>query len=98
MAFDQSLGRDTNDSTESLADWWLFGARSLVWPAILSVVVIISGRLLITVWRGLLQVIPGLEELAASSVRWRCPRRETTGRGRSGRRARSGWFCSRSSR
>lgn len=69
MAFDQSLGRDSAYSTESFADWWLFGARSLLWPAILIMVVIISGRLLITVWRGLQQVIPGLKKLAeAASV------------------------------
>ena len=66
VAFDQSLGRETNDSTESLADWWLFGARSLLWPAILSILVFTIGRLVITVWRGLLQVIPGLKKLSAA--------------------------------
>jgi hypothetical protein len=65
VAFNQSLRRE-GYATESLADWWLFGARSLVWPAVLSVLVLIGARLAITTWRGLAQIVPPLKGWSAA--------------------------------
>jgi serine/threonine-protein kinase len=64
--FNLSLERTSVFSTDGVVDWWIFGIRSLVWPAVLCTVVVIAGRLAITVWRGILHVVPALRRLVGA--------------------------------
>jgi hypothetical protein len=50
-AFNQSLGRDATFSDDRIVDWWIFGAKSLVWPVLLAAVVIVAGRLAVSAWQ-----------------------------------------------
>jgi serine/threonine-protein kinase len=50
-AFNQSLGRDASFSSDRPLDWWIYGARSLVWPLVLSAVVVLGGRLIVSAWQ-----------------------------------------------
>jgi serine/threonine-protein kinase len=59
-AFNSSLERDATFSTDSAVDWWIFGFRSLVGPLLLSALVVLAGRLAVTVWHVLLRVVPPL--------------------------------------
>jgi hypothetical protein len=59
-AFDQSLERDVTFSDDGPFDWWVFGARSLVYPALLAGVVIALGRLVVTAWQAILRLLPPL--------------------------------------
>jgi hypothetical protein len=50
-AFNQSLGREAAFSDDRIVDWWIFGAKSLVWPVLLAAVVVVAGRLSVSGWQ-----------------------------------------------
>jgi hypothetical protein len=59
-AFDLALGREAGFSDDSPADWWLYGARSLVAPAVYTALAVIAVRVVAAGWDLALQVVPPL--------------------------------------
>jgi hypothetical protein len=63
-AFNQSLMRHPAFSSDRPVDWWLYGAKALLAPAVLAAVVIMAARLLVTAWHVLLRAVPPLRAAA----------------------------------
>ena len=57
VAFNQTLQRE-GFANEGPAEWFLFGARSFVAPAIYAVVAILLSRLALGLWRVIRQLVP----------------------------------------
>ena len=75
-AFNQSLERDATFSDDGAFDWWIFGARSLVYPLLLASMVVLLGRLAVTLWQAVLRVIPPLRRAVRRVTRalaWTAP-------------------------
>jgi hypothetical protein len=69
-AFNQSLGRDASFSTDRPLDWWIYGARSLVWPLILSGFAVLAGRLAVSAWQVLKRLGGPLRASLPIDGRW----------------------------
>ena len=67
-AYNSSLERDATFSTDRVMDWWIFGFRSLVGPLLLSAIVVLAGRVAVTVWHVLLRVLPPLRRVARQAA------------------------------
>ena len=75
-AFNQSLERDASFSNDGPFDWWIFGARSLFAPTVFAAILILAGRLVVTVWKALLRAVPPLGRLIQriwQSLAWTAP-------------------------
>jgi hypothetical protein len=63
-AFNQALGREAEFSSDGPFDWWVYGVKSLVWPLVLATLVVLGGRLAVTICKAVARVVPPLARLA----------------------------------
>jgi len=64
MVFNVSLGREGRFAREPLADYWIWGARSLISPLLQMAAMLVVAWLAVVVWRAVRTLVPPAARLA----------------------------------